>query len=339
MRRENAPPPEKLASGSRASVAARAPGKRVCKLRICVGLLRCGEKNCVGCAQADLGTLSGGGNSFATGINNAGTIVGRAYSSAGPQHAFSYSNGVMTDLGTAVGIPSYAYGINTTGTIVGTGGTSGVFSYSNGINTALGYLGWASANPTGINDAGTIVGSGYTTNSANYLHAFSYSNGTTTDLGTTPGWTNSDATAINATGTVVGYAYNTSGHILAFSYSNGTATYLGSLGDGSYSEAWGINTAGMIVGSTVTNTGYDDAFIYSSTQMVDLNSLVSLPGVTLTVAYAINDLGQIAAADAFGHTYLLTLAAVPEPSADAAIFGMVVLGFAAYKRRRSVAVG
>ncbi len=50
----------------------------------------------------DLGTL-GGPSSYAEGINSSGTIVGFSYTSGGNYHAFSYSGGVMTDLGTLPG--------------------------------------------------------------------------------------------------------------------------------------------------------------------------------------------------------------------------------------------
>jgi probable HAF family extracellular repeat protein len=50
---------------------------------------------------ADLGTLPGGTQSFAHGINNAGDIVGAA-DSDGMLHAFIYRNGVMTDLNTLI---------------------------------------------------------------------------------------------------------------------------------------------------------------------------------------------------------------------------------------------
>src|SRR5262249_41298214 len=72
----------------------------------------------------DLGTL-GGANSLATGINNAGTIVGSSETSAaqgGQFHAFVYSSqGGFRDLGA---LPfgdgtSFGTGINASGTVVG----------------------------------------------------------------------------------------------------------------------------------------------------------------------------------------------------------------------------
>ncbi|HKI16637.1 MAG TPA: hypothetical protein VKA15_02100 [Isosphaeraceae bacterium] len=47
----------------------------------------------------DLGTL-GGQSSYASGINDTGTIVGTSQTTSGESHAFVFQNGRMTDLGT-----------------------------------------------------------------------------------------------------------------------------------------------------------------------------------------------------------------------------------------------
>ena len=50
----------------------------------------------------------------------AGEVVGwSAYDASGDMHAFLYSNGKMTDLGTLGGACSYGYGINASGEVVG----------------------------------------------------------------------------------------------------------------------------------------------------------------------------------------------------------------------------
>lgn len=65
----------------------------------------------------DLGDL-GGGSSDGEGINNLGQVVGYSKTASGEDHAFLYSNGQITDLGTA-GTTTYAVGINDSGTVVG----------------------------------------------------------------------------------------------------------------------------------------------------------------------------------------------------------------------------
>src|SRR5262245_31733640 len=90
----------------------------------------------------DLGTLPNGTSSAARSINNVGQVVGEAVAD-GPLHAFLYSNGVMTDLGTP-GLYSAAYGINDLGQVTGVIGLPSTaqhtFLYSNGTMNDLGTL-------------------------------------------------------------------------------------------------------------------------------------------------------------------------------------------------------
>src|SRR5262249_51045002 len=120
--------------------------------------------------MTDLGTL-GGTTSVAHAVNDAGTIVGYAYTGGGDQHAFSYSGGVMTDLGTLGGTISYAYGINNAGTIVGYSFTTGnaaqdaiidIGGVMIDLNTELDSsgAGWSLTAATTLNDNGQIVGFG-----------------------------------------------------------------------------------------------------------------------------------------------------------------------------------
>ena len=77
--------------------------------------------------MTDLGDLPGGYGSYATGINNAGQVVGQS-TAATDVRAFLWQNGVMTDLNTVSGV-------------VGTG--------------------WRLLEANAINDVGQIVGHGW----------------------------------------------------------------------------------------------------------------------------------------------------------------------------------
>jgi probable HAF family extracellular repeat protein len=239
---------------------------------------------------------------FATAINNRGQVVG--FSDANPNdptvswsvlHAIISTNGKATDLGTLPG----------------------------------GYYSQASA----INDQGQVVGYSNFEKTENVFqknHAFLYSNGTMSDLGTLGG-TQSYATGINNAGQIVGSSTLTSnveGAVHAFLYQNGAMHDLGTLG-GQSSWAYGINHAGHIVGTSQTGATTSNqygvspvyhAFLYENGKMMDLNNFIaSSSGWTITSARAINNLGQILAGGIGpnGHIddILLTPSNLPAPPA------------------------
>src|SRR4051794_35742406 len=90
----------------------------------------------------DLGTLPGGSSSVGFGINFARQITGRAATASGFDHAFLYSNGEMSVLGTLGGNSSSGRGINNAGQITGdadtASGATHAFLYSNGQMSDLG---------------------------------------------------------------------------------------------------------------------------------------------------------------------------------------------------------
>jgi probable HAF family extracellular repeat protein len=122
--------------------------------------------------MTDQGTLGGFG-SIADGINASGQVVGESATAANAAtHAFLYSGGIMTDLGTLTLIgegESVANGINASGQVVGastiTGNGFHAFLYSGNSMTDLNSLlpagsGWELLGASAINDSGQIVGIG-----------------------------------------------------------------------------------------------------------------------------------------------------------------------------------
>jgi probable HAF family extracellular repeat protein len=166
--------------------------------------------------------------------------------------------------------------------------------------TDLGMLpGDNSVVPASINNNGQVVGasgvSGITS------HAFLYGGGMMHDLGTLAGCNSITASGININGQVVGYAdstNNTGQH--AFLYSAGVMQDIGHLG-GNGSQALAINASGQIVGDSATpgNAGYH-GFVYSGGSMQDLGTLAQ--GFGNSIAYSINDAGQIAGGADFRQT-------------------------------------
>ena len=165
-----------------------------------------------------------GVNTWATGINASGQVVGYTGNSNplnndySNDQAFIWSNGTQTNLGVPAGFSnSVGYGINDSGTVVGWGIPSGgtyqhALAYQNGtwydlsssVSLAGGNL---TSIATAINNNGTIVGMGYTsTNNTGYTYTSGFSltgvGGTATNLG--PVTVGGGAYGVNSTGVIVG---------------------------------------------------------------------------------------------------------------------------------------
>lgn len=159
---------------------------------------------------------------------------------------------------------------------------SGVFGQARYSVTDLGTLGaesWA----FGINNMGQVVGISVPAENY-YSHAFLYSDGRMTDLGTLPGGAYSYATGINNNGQVVGYSGSNGGGSQACLFSGNNITYLGT----SFANA--INNNGQIAGVTGTADGSAQAMLYSSGSIIGLGIL---PGGNYSVANALNDHAQV----------------------------------------------
>jgi probable HAF family extracellular repeat protein len=219
----------------------------------------------------------GGNYGFASKINAAGQIVGISADQNGVTHAFRYTSGTMTNLGSLSAAHDYsiAGGINSSGDVTGYSTTSAsnydAFLYHAGSIQDLGNL-YSNSRGFGINDAVYVAGASVI-DAAGDEHAFLWHAGVMMDLGTTGGAVTSQGLNINSLNQVVG-------------------------------------TLGF--GAGLTNRG----FLWSNGVMTDVNNLLPAnSGWILRDAQAINDLGQIVGFGNIGgqqHAYLLS--PVPEQS-------------------------
>ena len=294
--------------------------------------------------MTDLGALPGLPRSSGVALNAQGTVVGGAmgtsrkrllkgsHASRTPGSGFVYEGGRMKALPALPGNPiSGASAINDRGQVVGSGysvsgGGTRAFLFQRGAVRDLGTLGpldgltdQVGSYANGINGSGQIVGTSEASGGEkNVKHAFLYSQGTMTDLGTLSGYQSSGGVAINDQGQVAGSSSKTDGddsdliRRQAFLWQRGTMRSLGTLPGYQDSYATGLNSRGQVVGMASTPIPFlsflnahpssgspppDDPprpFLYENGRMTDLNALLPAhSGWVLEEAHGINDKGQI----------------------------------------------
>jgi probable HAF family extracellular repeat protein len=279
----------------------------------------------------------GGTNSDATGVNNAGKIVGNGNVADLSFHAFTWeSSGGGKELGPYPnGTVNRAGGINRSGTVVAlarlTNGSFNAVLINDLTMTPLGTVGGSFSVGYALSDEGHATGESATPNGQ--THAFLYGNGMMQDLGTLPGGTRSVGFGVNNNGEVVGNSDSSLNgpcwrskppcrSTRATVYRNGQMVDLGGFTEfvDLVSSANGINDRGEIVGSSelfdadgFTTLG---AFVFMDGRMENLTSLIDpadplAPFVRLSVGTAINCQGWIVAngvdtrTDFTSHAYLL----------------------------------
>jgi probable HAF family extracellular repeat protein len=239
-----------------------------------------------------LGFLPANNYSSAYAVSADGSVVAGNTNS----HAFVWTSGAMTDLGTFGGTYSYANAISANGAAVaGYAYTAGdstyhAFRWTNGTGlTDLGTLGGTYSYASSISANGAAVAGNASTAGDLTSHAFRWTNGTgMTDLGTLGG-TYSYASAISADGAAVAGQANTAGDLTshAFRWTNGTGmTDLGTLG-GTNSYASAISANGAAVAGyayTAGDSAYHAFRWTNGTGMTDLGTL----GGTYSYASAIS---------------------------------------------------
>lgn len=244
----------------------------------------------------DLGTL-GGAISAATGINDAGEVVGYAQTPS-RMTAFSWTLATgMVDLDPSGTGASMAQAINSDGSIAGHIGASsetvgrGVIWKKNGQTIDLG-----SVLPTDINNSDAVSGLAHVPGfTADHGVFWAQSSGIT-DLGTLGGEF-SQAETINDVGHIAGFSSVTvpgTEHAFYWNPADGMQN-LGTLG-GAWSRATSLNRRGQVVGFSATTSNNDGiAFLWTKWGgMRDLNKLIShTPDWRLFIGEGINDAGQI----------------------------------------------
>ncbi len=165
----------------------------------------------------------------------------------------------------------------------------------NYIRTQIPSLGGAETYVADVNELGQVVGRSFTSGFSN-MRAYKWSASTgSVNLGTLPGGSDSEAWALNNTGTVCGIATNSSGHRRAVKWVGTTIIQLANLG-GNQSGALGINEHGDIVGYSETGGTDPNGFpIRHATLWPNSGGIVDLGvlsgGDTHSYAYDINNYG------------------------------------------------
>ena len=254
------------------------------------------------------GTIATMGSS----LNAEGEVVGIAYTENMEQKAFVYTAGTSSVLpGMTVG-RSRAMGINDLGQVVGyhqdlITGENKAFVYSAGDGVKhLGNLGGPDAIAMGINNKGQVVGhSDITPLYTGPYRAFVHDGISMSAIPlTVPGSTDSFATAINSSDTIVGDVFTPQG-LLGFLYTKGSTTLIGQPGGLRYSPT-AISDSGLVVGSFWLADGSTHAFLFDGTPhdlgtLADPGSLgYGLGTSSYSGATSVNSLGQ--AVGVFGYS-------------------------------------
>lgn len=241
-------------------------------------------------------------NAVAYGLNDAGEVVG-AFNTATALRPFTSTRQsnfrqlplLPQDTGGA------AFAINNSGEAVGyssgINGQRAVFWTRAGTVQALPGSVGTSSRASDINLRGDVVG---VLEGASPRGALWSGKESLVRLAPPSGFTGSEATGINERGHVVGFAIGTAGdpdrsRAVLWRAAGSDPIDLGTLPGGNFSRAHGISDRGEVVGVSTSAEG-EHAFIWTEAAgMVDLNSLVSLPDLTLVNAVSINRNGVILA--------------------------------------------
>jgi probable HAF family extracellular repeat protein len=212
---------------------------------------------------AAVNPLSGDETSIATGINNAGTLVGTSYDANGDSHAFYLQGGTQSALTTLGGSTSEANGISSDGRIAGSS------ALSSGLTHACD---WISGTPTdadptnvegpsrglAINKSGVLIG--YYSNSSSQPQGFTF-NGSALTAIDYPSATQTTVNGINDQGLLAG-SYTEAGAVFGFIENGAAFQTLPNLSGGTEGQANAINLAGDAAGWVTNSSDEEQAVIW-----------------------------------------------------------------------------
>jgi probable HAF family extracellular repeat protein len=225
-----------------------------------------------GWTLTDLGTLGGAGSS-ASGLNDAGQVVGYAEAADGTPYPVMWSGGVATPLGTRAGAAvAVSPGGVAAGNVADVSGTRlDATLLSGGDAVDLGTFGGSFSIAVAVNDRGQV--GGYARTADEKDHAFLATASGTVDLGTYGGQY-SYVRGLNRSGLAVGSAYDASATPRCFLSTGNGLVDPGTLG-GRACNALAVNDAGQVTGSSTTSAGIGHAFVFDGRGMVDLGTLAA----------------------------------------------------------------
>jgi probable HAF family extracellular repeat protein len=258
-----------------------------------------------------LGSTSATNGSVATGINDAGAVVGYACTTNefNPYHAFirPSAGAALIDLAPHPGDSSQSTAINNAGVVTGWSpldsnpgyerafirAASGGAIQSAGVNTGSYSRAYA------INSNGDIAGYIGFINGGPMVEAHPFirlADGTVQDLGVPLGALAGDVSAINDARDIAGRYYPTANSARAFVRRQSTGVFqdIGTFG-GTYTEVNAINRHGDVVGESQDGGGKYHAFLFSASDNL-LHPLPELTAATTSYAGDIDDLGDIVGA-------------------------------------------
>lgn len=246
-------------------------------------------------------------------INDAGQIVGTYANAEGRWRAFSWYRGKLTtlrNLASETDAYAQAQGINRHGIISGASAQPNApitraVHWHKGVPRPLASLGGNHSFAYRINELGYSVGVSNEPDLS--VHAALWTpKGEIVDLGA-----DAEALDINDKGRIVGFA-GLGIYPKPAKWYQGVRTVLPTLG-GVSGKVYGINEQDEAVGYSQTATGLERATIWFGAKPVQLDTLLdeASQGITINVAYAINDKGQIAAIERMPSGQALPLLLTP----------------------------